>query len=514
MVKIKSMLPSFSFVLIVLASLVVLWPLYHKGFFVSDDGEWMVIRLSAFYQSLRDGQIPTRFLDRLNAGYGYPVSNFLYPGFLYIGSFLHVVGFSFVDSVKLILIGSITGSVCFLYGFLRRRFALWPSTYGALSFLVAPYLGYDIFTRGSVGEILSLLPATAFFYGVSSGKKWLVALSIMLLLISHNSLGLLFFILMLCYVLYTTSWKILPDMLLGIGMAAFFWLPALYERRYVMFDATVVSRVSRYFIQYDTAYLAGPLFLLACIVTIFFIKRRRDDVFFVVLFIVMLLFVTPLSVPLWHLRPFTKLFQFPFRFLALGLIAGPWLVALFTDYIGKKKAKLLGGLAVFSALYPIITLYSSVQFVNRPEGYYTTNEGTTTVSDEYMPRWVQQKPTHRADARLEVHDGNAQIVPYAVSTKRIDATVTSFEESIIQLNTIYYPGWGAMIDGVPVRIDYKNTMGVMRITVPTGEHRFVAEFRETIFRFIADVISILSFIVYCYLLNRSRQSARRIRLLT
>lgn len=70
-------------------------PLMRSGFFITDDGEWMIIRLSAFYQSLADGQFPVRFLGRLNNSYGYPVSNFLYPGFLYLGSLLHILGASF-----------------------------------------------------------------------------------------------------------------------------------------------------------------------------------------------------------------------------------------------------------------------------------------------------------------------------------------------------------------------------------------------------------------------------------
>ncbi len=486
--------------------LLVLWPLFQKGYFISDDGEWMVIRLSAFYQSFRDGQFPTRFLDRLNSGYGYPVSNFLYPGFLYIGSILHVIGFSFVDSVKLIFIGSIIGSACFLYGFLRKRFEQWPSICGAVSFLLAPYIGYDMYIRGSVGEILSLLPATAFFYSMATEKKWLLALSIALLLLSHNSLGLLYSFLIFCYVMFTKSWYVFPHMALGIGMAAFFWLPALYERRYVMFDSTVVSDVTKYFISQNTAYLIGPLFFLSFIGSLFFVKRQKKDVFFIVFFIVMFLFATSLSFLVWQWRWFAKLFQFPFRFLALGLISGPWIVSLLSDYIARKKKKFLIALAVLCALYPLALLYTSIQFVDRPDGYYTTNEGTTTVSSEFLPRWVQNQPSQRAHARLEVFDGNAVIVPRTVSTKRIDATITAIEDSIIQLNTMYYPGWGAMVDDSPVRIDYTNNLGVMRVTVPTGVHRFVAEFRETIFRFTADGISGISFIVYCYIVMKSIQN--------
>ena len=61
---------------ILLASILLLWPLFYRGFFVTDDGDWMIIRLSAFYQSLAEGQFPVRFLGRLYHNYGYPVANF------------------------------------------------------------------------------------------------------------------------------------------------------------------------------------------------------------------------------------------------------------------------------------------------------------------------------------------------------------------------------------------------------------------------------------------------------
>src|SRR3989344_474432 len=66
-------------VILSLATLPVLWNLLKPGFYTSHDGEWMVIRLTAFHQALREGQLPVRWLPRLNQGYGYPVTNFLYP---------------------------------------------------------------------------------------------------------------------------------------------------------------------------------------------------------------------------------------------------------------------------------------------------------------------------------------------------------------------------------------------------------------------------------------------------
>ena len=64
--------------LVGLLAIPALLPLFSQGMFVSDDGGWMIVRSSAFHEAFRDGQVPTRFLGRLNQEYGYPVAHFLY----------------------------------------------------------------------------------------------------------------------------------------------------------------------------------------------------------------------------------------------------------------------------------------------------------------------------------------------------------------------------------------------------------------------------------------------------
>ena len=97
----------FTFLLIIVFALPSVSSLLQPGFFQSDDGEWMIIRFSSFYQSFVDGQFPVRFLTRLNFEYGYPVANFLYPGFMYLGVPIHILGIGFVDTIKIIFCVSI-----------------------------------------------------------------------------------------------------------------------------------------------------------------------------------------------------------------------------------------------------------------------------------------------------------------------------------------------------------------------------------------------------------------------
>src|SRR6185437_5811390 len=101
--------------LLLLFSVPAVLPLAHHGFFQTDDGEWMIIRLSAFYQAFHDGQFPVRFLQRLNFGYGYPIAEFLYSGSFYFGSLLYIMRFSFVNSIKITLGISLIGSAIFTY---------------------------------------------------------------------------------------------------------------------------------------------------------------------------------------------------------------------------------------------------------------------------------------------------------------------------------------------------------------------------------------------------------------
>src|SRR5690348_3215584 len=190
-----------------LALLMICSPLLRQGFFVSDDGGWMIIRLSAFFQSFREGQFPVRFLGRLNHGYGYPVANFLYPGFLYIGSLIHLFGFSFVNTVKIIFVGSLLVGSFFTFRWLRTYFSPLASCIGTLGFIFAPYLFLDLYTRGSVGEVLALGWAPMGLYSISGKKPWLFALSVSLLIISHNTLAFLFLSFYVLYITLRNAWR-------------------------------------------------------------------------------------------------------------------------------------------------------------------------------------------------------------------------------------------------------------------------------------------------------------------
>lgn len=481
--------------ILVIAVVLLVGPLIKPGFIRTDDGNWMIIRLSAFYQSLAEGQFPVRFLGRLNYSYGYPVANFLYPGFLYVGSLIHLLGFSFVDTTKILIAGSAIASVFFVYLWLRKFFGVRGSTAGAISFILGPYMFFDLYQRGSVGELFAIPWAIMALYCIESGHTALFAIALALLIVSHNTIALIFLVFYVFYLLGTGRMRVfMPWLLIGIGMATFFWFPALYEQRYVVFSHTFISMPGDYFLGIVSFGLTGFAYVAALWGVLQQKIKHRLQNNFLLTFVLCLILVFPISKFFWNIRIVGNLIQFPFRMLVLAGVAGSWLVGLSIDKAKKFTAiPVLIGIGIFLQIWQG---YMLIRYESHPEGYYLTNEATTTVADEYMPRWVSTKPVQRASSRVEFRKGSGSFEPKIISTQYIQGIITATSDSIVQINTLYYPGWGVTLDGVLSVPDYHNPFGVMQIAVSKGTHEMIASFRETVPRFIADLVSFVCVILF------------------
>src|SRR5438309_437632 len=115
----------------------------------------MVIRFTAFHQTLTTGQFPVRFVDRLNSNYGYPVMNFLYPLPFYLAELPKIIGLNFVDSIKVVFVVSSIASVLLMFWALTLAFEPLGAFAGALIYFFIPYRFLDLYVRGSLGENLA-----------------------------------------------------------------------------------------------------------------------------------------------------------------------------------------------------------------------------------------------------------------------------------------------------------------------------------------------------------------------
>jgi hypothetical protein len=487
-----------SIILLLCLSLLLLFPLLKPGFIVTDDGDWMVIRLTAFYQAFADGQFPVRFLSRLNNNYGYPIANFLYPGFLYIGSLLRIFKLPYTLIIEVILGGSVIVSGVFLFLWLKKFFSGFPSFIGACSLLVSPYFLYDLYKRGSVGELMGTGAAIVLLWCIESGFVGLIPPITALLLVSHNTLAFLFSLFLMGYVIVRRKYNTILPLAIGVWITSFFWIPAIFERSFVRFDTVQVANPLDYIPISQTLLLMSVPFFVPFL--LFFRKKKdrfdKEFLFFSTIVAFAAIGSSIIGVVFWKLSFFVRFVQFPYRLLSVVFIAGPWLLAFFITQC-RDKRKTWIGLILLAVLFATnIPLLLNVKSVVREEGFYTTNEGTTTVQDEYMPRWVKDKPEERANEKLVLFSGKGTICNIKSSTKRIDAELKLEDESIMQFNTVFYPGWGAILDGKPVELFYQNPKGVIQVVVPKGDHIISFEFRETGFRYIADLLSSIGVLLY------------------
>ena len=495
----KSLNPWFFLLLLTLILPVVL-PLLQKGMFVSDDGEWMIIRFSAFHQALRDGQFPVRWLGRLNHEYGYPVANFLYPGFMYLAEVPKVLGFGFVDSIKIILGLSLLSSGVFTYLWLKKIFSDWPALLGALFYLYAPYHLWDVYKRGSVGEILALAVVPFVFWMMERGKWVLSSLGIGLLILSHNTLAVLFFPIIVIYALLRksfTTYSLLLTIIFGLGLSAVFWIPAIFDLRYTQFFQTKISDYKDFF--------ANPSLLGWPIIIIFFLSvfslishnhtdnQRRISSFFLVIGLVTAFLSLSQSSLFWQLIP-TNFIQFPFRLLSIVILSGAYLLSWILCQVSGKKRWLaiivFGGIIIIS-VQPYI---KPIGFTNKGDGFYSTNEDTTTVKNEYMPIWVKNIPQERAKNKVEVLTGSGEINLLSSANGKIVFQTLSITPIQVRTNTIYFPGWQAEIDGKKTPILFDNPEGLMVISAPPGTHEVKLLWKETPVRKVSDLVSILTLV--------------------
>jgi hypothetical protein len=491
--------------LIILLSIPVIFPLTKPGFFVSDDGEWMIIRLSAFYEMLAAGQFPVRFLSRLNYGYGYPVANFLYPGFLYLGAILHFLGLSFVGAVKMIFALSVIGSGIFAYLFLAKLFDRPSAIVGSIFYVYAPYHLFDLYQRGSIGEMLALSILPFVLWQIERRSFVLISLGIASLVLSHNTLFLLFLPAIVFYMLLVSLMQMLKrrlimlygfSLLFGIGLSAFFWLPAVYDLQYTVFSKVTVSEWQRYFANASEIGIALILSFILSIL-LFAIKRASlknnwRTVFFLGFGLFSLLFSTSFSTIIWRFLP-VAFVQFPFRFLSLAIFCGAWLSAFSCSLFHGKTKLILGIIFSLSLLLPAKNYLDSIVYINKGEGFYTTNMATTTVRDEYMPRWVKIRPLSYAAERILFEE--ERIVRGKLVTKpdTIIFSVDVDKPTRVVVNTIYFPGWEVQAGNEIIPIAYHNDRGLITFTLPKGNYTVKVHFTETTLRLISDLISLLSF---------------------
>lgn len=488
----------------------------------TSDGGVHLPRIAAYVKALTDGHFPVRWAGDLNYGYGLPLFNFMYQSPYALGALFVGLGFGLVASFKLILTVSFVLSGLFMFLFTRELFKETK-----LAFLItvfyqfAPFRLVELLVRGSIGSAFAYTFLPLVLLGVVRRSFFLTSIAVGLLIISHNSLSLVFFGLVLVYGLVISSSKKATFLafIAGLGLAAFYWIPALVERTYTYGDLFMKDLYKNHFplllnffipnftndVRLRTAEISvqlGFFHTIGIFLTLYLLWRKKilRSITKKLLVVSLLLtagtffFMHPVSRVLWENVKLLRQFQFPWRLLAVTTFTTSILSLSFFHVPFVKKSYSLIVLCSLVILSTVYYWYPPQGFDHVREEDFWNYPLNTTYFGETDIIWSAGPAKGYPKERVEVISGEAVISNFSKITQRHTYTIEAKSETRLVDHTQFYPGWRVYVDGkqVPVQFQDPNHRGLITFDVAKGNHTVRVIFGENKTRAIADTISLVS----------------------
>lgn len=485
-----------SLILIICLSVLSVYRLFQPGFLSLQD-DMHVFRLKEFDQCLIDKQIPCRYSTAASFGYGSPLFNFYPPLSYAIPEFFHLLGFSFTDSLKLLLIFSAIIRGLGMY-FLAGPIA-------AILYIFAPYQALNTFVRGAIAENLALSLLPWLILSLKYKKFTFATTFLTLLLLTHQLSVIAFFpiILYFCLVEKISFKKILVSSLVSVGLSLFFLLPSLFERGLTT-NNTMISGYFDYHLHFVSLYqifisrfwgygasnwgtgdgmgfsLGQIQFIIPFLLFLFSpskIKLKIIPLLGLALFFLFLAHQRSLFI--WQALPFLAFFQFPWRFI------GP-AVFLFSYVSGLIKINRL-----FIIIVAILVIAFNLNFFHE-DLWYKNPDFLTQKSEsgfrDFWPKFGNQFPEKSAPTISNVSN-------FSKTSNQISFTSNFKESTLVELPLVYFPGWKATINLKPANIIINPDLGQINLDIPAEKNKIKLIFTDTPIRKVANIISLGTLVI-------------------
>ncbi len=521
-IKNKKILNILGLFFVLALGIVAVVPFFGSRFLPTHDGEYHIIRFMEFYRMLQSGYMFPRWAPTINSGYGLPLFQFMYPFPNYMAALFHVFGMEFVTAFKYTSAIAYLSALVFCFLWIKTKWSQKSAVIGTIATAFVPYWFVELYVRGSIGEIWAITFLFLGFFSIEKRSGLLLTLATCLLLLSHNGLSIIFLPILGLYVLYRLSTKWLACLVLGIGLSAWFWLPALFESKYMVGLNTV--RVTDHFASIPELLIPswgtefsgvgtsgnkmslqiGAAVLLWIGYMIFRLKsaskkQKAELLVIISIMVASIYLVLPSSGWIWQHVPVLPYLQYPWRLLVLIIPFTAWIVASATETTKKLWIPIL---LVFVSVLFAYQYTRGAQYEPRNDAYYASRsnftDGTSSMGNSLSTIWTPWKEAKPLTTATDVV-GNPIIVNGLIE-KYLDRQyqVSLDNDTVIRFHILYFPGWTAYVDGSVTPIDYQS-QGTIDVHVPQGTHTVRLVMQETPIRVVADVISVVSLVIFGYL---------------
>jgi hypothetical protein len=514
---------------------------------------------------IKDGQIPCRWVPDMGYSYGYPLFNYYPPFPYYLGEVFHLLGLSFIDSVKLLFVVGFLISGVLMFLFTRRLWGDWGGLLSAVLYLWAPYHALDAYVRGAMNEFWALAFLPGVYWAIyeiiedqkTKAKPVLLALFFGLLLLSHNLMAFIFaptfiaFALLLIWLKKKDGKekviKLAVGSLWGFGLAAFFTLPVLMEKRFVHVETMLMGYFNflahyvpigkmlftRFWgygssgwlqetgMPFQVGFPHWPLAIFVTLLVAFGYWRRwfkKTEVFlmgfFFLIFGLALFLVHPRSNQIWQNIPWLAYLQFPWRFLTLVIFAvsvlGGGLIFLLKSTKWARWIALIGVILVVSLNFPFFRVEKILKIDDKQKLFSTLGwrKLQTDAIFDYLPVYAKAPPAHEAPEGPVLKAGVAEIQDVKKGSNWYSFQAQVKEEAELEIPVFYFPGWRVWSDSQPLVVSYDNPLGLITVKVPAGSHLVKLKLTNTFWRTLGNLVSLSSWLILLFLVIRKIRLSR------
>ena len=542
----RFILNNWPIVLILALSGLIVWPLFIRGYFSHHDN-LQVMRIFEMRKCFTDLQIPCRWVPDMGYGNGYPLFNFYGPLAYYIGAAASFV-LGYIGAAKLLFFLPLVFGGLGMYFLGKELFGKTPGVVAAVLYLLAPYRALDSYVRGAVGEsfALAIIPFVFYFYlrliKIRNRKYFaLAAISTFLFFVSHNIMTLIFTPLLIIWVifwLYKTclpagreKWKSLKISLvslgLAFGLAAFFVLPAYFEKGLVQTEALTryeldfraqFVKVSQLFIDRSWNYSGSQpqatntisyqigwphwwlvvLSLFAIVIS----KKKKNILLFTFLFLTFSfgVFMTHnKSAPIWELVKILSYVQFPWRFLSIVIFSSSLIGGYFASFFTKKW------LISVSAIIIGLTVILNWQYFKPEHFYYNLTDNELLSGQNFVDQQKGALLDYLPKTALEPRELPPKLDNFVNKSGSWKLIAKINKETVIEVPVFDFPGWVVYVDGKVVPHSNKNILGRINFSLPSGEHLINGKFTNTPVRTFGNILTLTSFIALVLIYAKSRK---------
>ena len=532
--KILSFLPYF---FIIILSLYLLKDLLKVGFPYTHDGHSHLARLANLWLTLKSGQFPPRFAPNLDYNFGYPVFNFNYYFSYFFALVFRVFKFSFETSLKTNIIIFYTLGGLGVYSWTKKYTKNSIAFLTSVIYLTFPYQLLNIFIRGNIGEsaALGVLPWVLLSIDKITKKyksQVITSLITAFFWLMHNLVTLLGLPIIALYFIVT---KIKPFGLknlaktgltifsLSTALVAFFYLPALQEKKFITLDKlSLNTQYYQHFVfptqllkdnfqfgysmegDQDTMPLTlgiPPLILLLSSLALFTISKSKQNKSLYIFFISTTAISTFMTLPYSHfiyklIPPLTYL-QFPWRWFLVTNITLPISIGLALSNFKSKKLTLALTLvtSVILVIYvsPWTKITNSIHHSNQD---YHDFFFTSSVLHENTSIWFDRNKNLEIPTQYAFERNNNVQPQISIWDAKEHLYIMNYDQPMNVIErTAYFPGWKVYVDNQEIDINYQDQQfpGTISFNLPAGEHHIKTIFtQQTPPRIIGNSLSFLA----------------------